>query len=150
MKCPNCNAELSYDMGTAESWDEPATPATIYCDQCGMDQVDVEKHMWFNVFDMYKTYTDNVAENFDDAVSMIAKLIFKATTCGCVFSANETSVAIAPYVEGFNGDFQGTEFEFPFFMSDFYDELEVLDEIGVKTWECVNTHPDGCDCYLYL
>jgi hypothetical protein len=72
----------------------------------------------------------------------IAKAIFKATECGCVFSYDATSVTVSGYAEGADAECQPHTLTFPFTMEDFWSSIEEADAEGVEMWHEWNDEVD--------
>ena len=64
----------------------------------------------------------------------IAKAIYKATACGCVFSYNDTKVTVSGYAEGADADCPAHILIFPFEEGEFWSAIEKADAEGCEMW----------------
>jgi len=73
---------------------------------------------------------------------IVAKHVFKATQCGCVFVKRPDGVSFAGYAEGSEAECDERRLTYPFQMGDFWSELQEADEEGVAMWHEWNSN-DG-------
>lgn len=66
---------------------------------------------------------------------IVAKHVFKATQCGCVFVKRSDGVSFAGYAEGSDADCPEHCLTYPFQMTDFWSELDEADAEGVALWQ---------------
>lgn len=76
-------------------------------------------------------------ENFEPGglESRIARAVYRNTTCGCTFHAFLGGVVISGYAEGADAECESFQFDYPFGIEEFEEQLELCDEEGCQMWD---------------
>ena len=90
------------------------------------------------MIDSHQALADEVGE---DSPDRIARRLFKATTCGIVFSLREGGIYMSGYCEGADAECQARMLDYPFTADIFWREVDAADQDGRDMWD--QTH--GCD-----
>ena len=94
---------------------------------------------------------DQKHHTLEDAKRLIAKSLFKYTSCGISFyMPSDDIVSVAGYCEGSDREHETYELTFPFVVEKFDDVVAQADQDGCDTWDathgCEKCHPQGtCD-----
>jgi hypothetical protein len=70
----------------------------------------------------------------DTREAVVAKYIFKGTTCGCCFRKRPDGVSFCGYAEGADAECPEHRLTYPFQMDEFWRELDEADAEGVEMW----------------
>lgn len=85
----------------------------------------------------------DLADHYGCKPSIIGRLIYRATECGCTFDEHDNGVIIAGYAEGSDGECESFQFNYPFGIEEFETQLELCDEEGCEAWREANTQLTG-------
>ena len=98
------------------------------------------------------TYSfDRNEHTLEDAKRLIARSLYKYTSCGISFYMPSTdTVSVMGYCEGSDREHETYELTFPFKTGDFDAIVAQADADGCETWDnthgCEECHPEGtCD-----
>lgn len=98
-------------------------------------QIDTLKRLWQEIGG------DVTARDAETAGRLIAKQLYKNTSCGISFIPDDNGVRVAGYCEGWDGECSPHRLQYPFTMNEFWEAVEAADKDGCDAWD--DSH--GCE-----
>ena len=72
------------------------------------------------------------------AKSLLKKVVFKGTECGCIFDSDEKGIMVGGYAEGSDAELPTYDLEWGFTINAFKEALDYADADGVEAWHEAN------------
>ena len=77
------------------------------------------------------------------AKSLLKKVVFKGTECGCIFDSDEKGIMVGGYAEGSDAELPTYDLEWGFTINAFKEALDYADADGVEAWHEANDEDLG-------